>query len=85
MFSKIYIFIQHSFCDVCMNKWLFEKDMHCPLCKQDPNLSYDSHFNLTLENRKWSIIEKNEIDINEYFTDLDERLVDSFVKLITKK
>jgi len=57
--------------------------MHCPLCKQDPDLSYDSKDNLTLVNRKWSLIEKKEIETDEYKDYLDEMLVLSITKLIS--
>ncbi len=57
--------------------------MNCPLCKQDPELSYDSEFNLTLSNKNWSIIDKTDINTDEYLQELDDQLVKSIKDLIS--
>jgi hypothetical protein len=59
--------------------------MRCPLCKQDADLSIDSALNTyekSFDKRKWSLIEKKDIDLAEYMNDLDERLVNSLYKLV---
>lgn len=61
-----------------------EKSAFCPMCRADVSMNYDSENQLDFSNRRWSIIEKDEINRKEYLEELDTIFVKSFEKLITE-
>ena len=53
------------------------------MCRKEVDLTIDSKNNYNLSNRRWSIIDKNEINFTDYLKELDDTFVDSFIKLIS--
>lgn len=81
--SNVMLKCYHSFCEDCIKLWLLHKDRHCPMCRKDVNISRDSSDSRDFVNRKWCLIDKGEINQNEYLQELDQIFVSSVVKLIS--
>jgi hypothetical protein len=53
------------------------------MCRSEVDIEYDSDNNLDYTEVRWDVIEKEDINKNEFLEELDSLFVDSFQKLIT--
>lgn len=70
------------YCDICIGTWILFKDNHCPLCREEIN-EEKMQKTLDVETDRWSVIDKNDLDYEEYCSQLDDIFVEAFKRLIT--